>query len=435
MQDRSNLGTAPLMRDRFGSVDPEGIMPVRALHLAASGGYPMGRSVNLMVVAGESSGDRHAARLIASLRSDFPGEAFNFFGSAGRKMKEQGVEPVVDAERMAIMGGLEIAKELPMFVRAFRKLKKAARAQNPDAAILVDFPDFNIRLAKSLKRQGVPVIYYISPQVWAWKQRRVEKIKRSVDLLLSILPFEKEFYESRGFDRVVYVGNPTAEDVTPLFDAREFRRRHGISDNERIVSLLPGSRSVEFRHIVPELTGAASILGAKFPDTRFVVPLAPAREREEFEDAVRKGGGLGASILERLIFVKGETYEAVAASEAAAVTSGTATLETAVLGTPMVVVYKLSQLNFRAIRPFVSIDTFSLVNLIAGKRLAVELIQGDLNAATLSAELERLMEPEINRQFRDELESVRGVLGSVDASRNAAREVMNLVSSNYESSG
>lgn len=380
-----------------------------------------------MIVAGESSGDSHAAHLVGALRDRFPDTSFEFFGSAGRKMREVGVEPVVEAEKMAIMGGLEIARELPMFIRAYRKLRAQAVRRRPDAVILVDFPDFNLRLASSLKKRGLKIIYYISPQLWAWKRGRLRTINRSVDRLLSILPFEEQFFRENGFDRVTYVGSPIASDVKANLGREEFFLKHFLDPRSPLVALLPGSRKVEMKYVAPELVSAARLMAARNPSVQFVVPLAPSRSEKEFREAVRSSGAEGTALPGKLFFVAGETYEALAASDAAAVTSGTATLEAAVLGTPMAVVYKVSRLNYRAIRPFVRIDVFGLVNLIAGKMVARELIQGDLTPESLAEEIFRLLDEKTNRSAREELALVRERLGTGDASAKAADEVMKTI--------
>lgn len=387
----------------------------------------MDQALKLMIVAGEASGDSHAAHLVEALRERFPDIAFEFFGSAGRRMREAGVEAVVEAEKMAIMGGLEIARELPMFIRAYRKLRSDAAERRPDAVILVDFPDFNLRLARSLKKRGFRIIYYISPQLWAWKRGRLKSISRSVDRLLSILPFEESFYRSHGFDRVTYVGSPVASGVKAKLGKEEFCRKHGLDPAAPLVALLAGSRKVELKHIAPELIGAARLMEARDPAIQFVVPLAPSRSEREFRGIADEADTESGALPEKLIFVTGETYEALAASDAAAVTSGTATLEAAVLGTPMAVVYKVSKLNYRAIRPFVEVDVFGLVNLIAEKEVARELIQDDLTPEALADELFRLLDEETNRSVRNDLKAVREKLGTGDASAKAADEVMKTI--------
>ena len=325
---------------------------------------------------------------------------------------------------MAIIGALEIARELPMFIRSFRALKREALRQRPDAVVLVDFPDFNLRLARSLSKSGIPVIYYISPQVWAWKRFRIRLIAKHVGLLLSILPFEKHFFGEFGFERVEYVGNPVAGEVAASVSRADFRKSLGIPAETPLISLLPGSRRVELKFMVPELLSAAEHVLKTRPDARFLMPLAPARSREEIVSAA-ESAGYGRQRLDELVeIVENSTYDALNASDAAAVTSGTATLEAGVIGTPLAVVYKASRLNYRLLRPFISIDTFGLVNLVAGKRIAKELIQDDLYAESLGEELLRLLDGEVNARARRELASVKAKLGGPDASARAAAAVM-----------
>lgn len=384
----------------------------------------MEQQIKMMIVAGESSGDSHAARLVRALKKDFPRHEFDFFGSAGIHMREAGVRAVVDAERMAIIGAAEIARELPMFLRSFRTLKREALRERPDAAVLVDFPDFNLRLARSLSKSGIPVIYYISPQVWAWKRFRVRLIAKYVGLLLSILPFEKDFYSECGFGRVEYVGNPVAGEVAPSVSREDFRERLGVSAETPLISLLPGSRRVELKHMVPELLAAAEYVRKNRPEARFLMPLAPARSRDEIVSAA-ESAGFGSARLEGLVeIIENATYDALNASDAAAVTSGTATLEAGVIGTPLAVIYKASRLNYLLLRPLISIDTFGLVNLVAGKRIAKELIQDDLTAESLGEELLRLLDREVNADARRELASVKEKLGGPHASARAAAAVM-----------
>jgi len=420
------IQSALKMRAMFKRVDrlyndraPAGGMP---------GILPMKDTLKIMIVAGEASGDSHAARLIRSLKKSYPDKNFDFFGCAGEHMRAEGVRGVVEAEGLAIIGGLEIARELPMFIGAFRRLRKAAAAERPDAAVLVDFPDFNLRLARSLRRMGIPVIYYISPQVWAWKKYRVRAIRRNVDLLLSILPFEKDFYASNGFDRVEYVGNPIADEVGPSVSREEFCRRHSIDAEKPIISLLHGSRRVEMKYILPDLVRTAFEMNRVDPNVQFIVPLAPSRTVDEVRKTLEESGISPDKALELISVVSNETYDALNASDAAAVASGTATLEAAVIGTPLAVVYKASRLNYRLLRPLISIDTFGLVNLVAGKVVAKELIQDDFTPQVLSEELFRLLQPDLNSKKREELSAVRDELRSADASVSAAKAVFTVAS-------
>jgi lipid-A-disaccharide synthase len=367
-----------------------------------------------MLVVGEASGDAHAAGLAKRLREISP--EIKFFGATGAKMREAGVETIVKADDLSIVGLLEIGRALPMFWQTFQKLKKSAIERKPDAVILVDFPDFNLKLAKSLKKQGLTVIYYISPQLWAWRKYRIRTIKNSVDLMLTILPFEKDWYAKEGFHQVEYVGNPLAGEIKAETTKEEFCQKHGLDSQKPIVSLLPGSRHKEIVRILPVLLETAVLMSKQNNNLQFAVAMASTRRMTEFETAKSKIQDLPES----LIVVQNETWDALNASDAAAVTSGTATLETAIIGTPMVIVYKTSAVNYKLLRPLIDVPHFGLINLIAQERLATELIQDDFTKETLSAELFRLLEVNENQKMRGRLTEVTETLGHGGTARRAA---------------
>ena len=378
-----------------------------------------------MIVSGEASGDLHAAKLVRELRKAFPGE-LETFGSAGPKMRDEGVEPVVVADELSIVGLLEIGRSLPMFVNAYRALKRAAKVQRPDVAILVDFPDFNLKLARSLKKQGINVVYYISPQLWAWRSYRVHTIKKYVDLMISILPFEKEWYARRGVTNVEYVGSPLAREVHPSRSKDVFCRDHQIDPTRPVISLLPGSRHKEIVRILPELAKAASKLAELRPDAQFVIAVASDRSIPDVKRILQKVEREVDLPVDLWVTV-GETFDALNASDAAAVTSGTATLEAAIIGTPMAIVYKTSAINYKLLRPLISVEHFGLVNLIAGERIAAEQIQDEFTPDALAIELDRLLRPEINSEMRAKLNSAAEQLGRGGASKRAAEAIIRLM--------
>ncbi|HEX8920785.1 MAG TPA: lipid-A-disaccharide synthase, partial [Pyrinomonadaceae bacterium] len=234
------------------------------------------KGLRLMIVAGEPSGDAHAAALVRALKEEAP-DAIEFFGATGALMREEGVETVVRSDDLAIMGLAEIAQALPKFWRAFQALKQAGIERRPEAVILVDWPDFNLRLARALHRKGVRVIYYISPQLWAWRSYRVRNIRRDVDLLLAILPFEPEWYEARKVAHVRFVGHPLVGEALPRYGREEFCRRNQLDPSRPIIALLPGSRRKELERILPAMLDAASLISKEQPDTQFVLALAANR--------------------------------------------------------------------------------------------------------------------------------------------------------------
>ena len=364
-----------------------------------------------MIVAGEPSGDAHAAALVKALRER--GE-LDLFGATGPLMREVGVETIVNSDELAIMGIVEVGRVFQKFLKAFRKLKAAAIEQEPDAVVLVDWPEFNLRLASSLHRRGLKVIYYISPQLWAWRPRRIRNIKRDVDLLLSILPFEAEWYKAREVDHVEFVGHPLSGEVKARFGREEFCRRNDLDPARPIVSFLPGSRIKELQRILPPMIETIKQLHTSRPDVQSVVVVAPSRSVKE----IREITSTNVKLIEH------QTREALAASDAAAIASGTATLEAALLETPMVVVYKESPINWHTLGRLITVEHYGLVNLVAGREIAKELMQDQLTAENLSAGLLQLLEPETNKAMRESLREVARRLGQPGASERAAELIL-----------
>lgn len=381
-----------------------------------------------MVVAGEASGDAHAAKLIKAIQESAPETTFSFFGAVSHKLREAGAQTIVNADELSIVGLPEIAKALPTFLRAFRDLRNAAIQRKPDAVILVDFPDFNLKLAKSLKKLGFSVVYYISPQLWAWRKYRLRTIRDHVDLLITILPFEKDWYAKRGVHHVEYVGSPLAMEVHADISKEDFCRKYGLDSDKKIVSLLPGSRHKEIVRILPLMLEASSLMAKLDAEIQFVVAFASVKNKEEFDSELSAANKRGSCMPKMLIYVQNETYNALNASDAAAVTSGTATLETGIIGTPMAIVYKTSIFNYKLMRPLISVEHFGLINLIAGERVSKELIQDDFTAKSLGKEMFRLLDPAENQSVRKKLKEVTETLGHGGASKRAAEAVLKILS-------
>jgi lipid-A-disaccharide synthase len=367
-----------------------------------------------MIVAGEPSGDAHAAALVRALRER---AELDFFGATGPLMRDAGVETIVNSDELAIMGIVEVGRVFSKFIRAFRKLKTTAIEKSPDAVVLVDWPEFNLRLASSLHRRGLKVIYYISPQLWAWRPRRVMNIKRDVDLLLSILPFEIEWYRDHGVEHVEFVGHPLAGEVKTRFGREEFCRRNDLDPARPIVSFLPGSRIKELQRILPPMVEAIERLQSARPDVQAIVVVAPSRTVAEFREIASTGVRL----------IEEQTREALGASDAAAIASGTATLEAALLETPMVVVYKESPINWHTLGRLITVPHFGLVNLVAGKEIAKELMQDEFTGQNLMTEILKLLEPEKNKSMRESLRDVAHKLGDPGASSRAAALILNFL--------
>jgi len=320
------------------------------------------------------------------------------------------------------MGVTELGGSIKKLLRAFRVLRQRADLENPDLVILVDFPDFNLKLAKSLKKRGHTIIYYISPQLWAWRKYRVATIRKYVDLMLTILPFENAWYEAQGVNHAEYVGHPLANEVTAVRSKGEFCRDTGLDESKPIISLLPGSRHKEISFTLPVMLEAATSMTAADGNIQFVVPIVSNKDRADVDAAIKR-----IAPKANLTVVEGATYDALNASDAAAVTSGTATLETGIIGTPLVIVYKGTALNYALLKPLISVEHYGLINLIAGERIAKELIQHELTPESVAAELTRLLEPQVNAAMRQRLRDASDNLGHGGASRRAAQAVLRLI--------
>jgi lipid-A-disaccharide synthase len=372
-----------------------------------------------MIVAGEASGDKHGANLVIALRTLQPDLPFDFFGSGGDEMRAAGVETLVDIREVAIMGLIEVSRALPKFLQVFRRLRRAALEREPALVILIDWPEFNLRLAKKLNSDRQRVIYYISPQVWAWRSYRINAIKRFVEKMLVILPFEKDYFERNGVE-VDYVGHPLLDSVNVTATRAEFCSRYNFDREQPIVALLPGSRNSEIKYILQPLLDAARQLNRSRPKLQFALPLARTLSREE---VAKK-----ADQITNLRLIENDTYNALAAAELAVVASGTATLETAVIGTPLIIVYRASTLNWRLFRPLINVPFVGMPNLIAGREIAPELLQYDLNPERLAKQItEMLDDPDRLSRLRADLTEVRKALGAANASERAARRILEML--------
>ncbi len=368
----------------------------------------------ILIVAGEASADLHASRALEELKRLRPG--IQAFGVGGPRLRDAGLEALAPAEDISVMGLAEVLPRIPRILGILRALSRAAAERRPKAALLVDLPDFNLRLAGKLKKLGIPVIYYVSPTIWAWRRGRARKIAKVVDRMLCILPFEERLYDGTGVS-ARFVGHPLAERAAPA-EPERYREDLGLPLSRTTVALVPGSRPSELRRIFPAMLDAAERIRAVRPDAQFVVPIAPTLQREQLEPYLA-----GHRTIE-VKLVDGRAEEVVGASDAALVKSGTSTLETALMLRPMVVVYRLSWLTYLVARVLVRIAHFALVNILAGRGLVPELLQGEASPERMAAEIERLLG---DRDAREEqlrgLREVRSSLGEPGAARRVAEEV------------
>jgi lipid-A-disaccharide synthase len=371
--------------------------------------------MDVLVVAGEASGDRHAADVVAALRARQP--ELRFFGMGGQHLEAQGVELIHGAHEISVMGITEVLPKIPRILQVLGDIAEAARARRPVAALLVDVPDFNLRLAKRLKTLAVPVAWYISPMVWAWRPGRVKAIAARVDRMMCILPFEEDFYRGTPV-QARYVGNPVVEQIPAPRTPAAWRRELGIAENGRILAVLPGSRRSEIARILPTLAISARALAAENRGLRVIVPVAPGLDKTTITPAFT---GLEA------IFLDGRAAEAVGASDVAVVASGTATLEAGLMQRPLVVVYRLAAVSYLVGRAMVKLPYFSLINLLAGRAVVPELLQGELTTEAVAREVRSLWRGPARDTQLAGLEEVRARLGSSGAAARAASIVLELV--------
>jgi len=375
------------------------------------------RPLQILISAGETSGDIHAARLVHALRSRTGAE---FFGMGGPHMRDAGVETIVDSREVAVLGLAETITHIPAVLRALRRLEGEARLRKPHLAILVDSWGVHVRLAKRLKKQGIRLVYFISPQVWAWRKGRVRTIRGIFEKVLVIFPFEQAFYEREGV-AAEFVGNPLVEEVRATKSRAEFALAHGLNASAPIITLLPGSRRSELRYHVPVLAAAIQELAAD-ENLQFVVAAAPGM-RNELE--------LLRVTAAAVIVVENETYNALAAADCSVVASGTATVEAALLDAPCVVIYRLSWVTAEVVRRLMKTPYVAMINVIAGRLVAPELIQENFTVAKVVAEVRRLLDDSNARaQMISGLREVRARLGAAGAIERAADAIVTMLARN-----
>ncbi len=373
-----------------------------------------------MIVAGERSGDVYGAGLAAALRERLGG--VEIFGCGGDAMRRAGVETTVDAHVVAVAGIVEVVSSLPRIYRAFRTLLADVDRRRPQLAVLIDFPDFNLRLAKKLKHRGIPVVYFVSPQVWAWRPGRVKQIKATVAKMLCLFDFEEELYRHAGVP-VEYVGHPLVDLVKPTLSRPEFFAKAGLDLNTPTVALLPGSRQKEVVFNLPCMLDAATRL-ALARKIQFVIPVAETLEPPWLEATLREHY-VGRAVVRT---VTGSTYDVLHHSDVAVVASGTATLEAALSERPMVVVYRVSSLTWLIGKLLVKVPHYSMVNLLARKPLVPELMQNEFTAQSVAARVEYLLDsPEARHTMAQELRSLRTRLGPGGAIGRAADAVVGVL--------
>jgi len=378
--------------------------------------------VRILISAGEASGEFYGAELMKALRRQVtPETAIEFFGVGGEQMRNAGCDLLVDAREIAEVGIVEVIKHIPNIYRRFRQVVREAERRRPDAAVLIDFPDFNLRLAAELQKQRVPVIYYVSPQLWAWKQRRIERVRRYVKEMLVIFPFEEKFYRERGV-AAKFVGHPLADLPAPSVTREQFAREYKLDPGKQWIALLPGSRRAEVARILPLLLRTVQLLG---PDYVYTVPVASTLSEDWIASFLR--GYHGPPIT----FTR-DARATLLHARGAAVASGTSTLEASLIGTPFVMVYCVAPLTWRLGRRLVKVDRFAMVNLIAERDVVPELVQADFTPQRLSEELRKILSDGRPREamiegFRDVRRRLEPAEPAGNASERAAQAVLKIV--------
>ena len=358
----------------------------------------------IFVSAGEASGERYGAMLIEAVRALRPDT--EFFGLGGTAMEAAGCERIVRAEDIAVMGITEVLRHMPRIYKEYRRLVHSIRARKPDVAVLIDFPDVNFRLAKELKRSGIPVVYFVSPQLWAWKQYRVRWVRERVSKMLVIFPFEEKYYRDRGVD-AEFVGHPLADLPLPTISREDYASQYKLDPAKEWIALLPGSRGKELRHNLPVMAGAANLLGASY---EFLLPAAATLDPEWVRRRVAQCQNALPGI-DLPIHVVEDARAALFHARASVVASGTATVEAALIGNPFIAVYRLSDFSYAVASRLVDLPHVAMVNLIAGDRIVPELIQDDFTPENIVRTLQPLLEKTGYRsQMLEELKSVRTAL-------------------------
>jgi lipid-A-disaccharide synthase len=375
-------------------------------------------SPHIMLVAGEASGDLFGSYLAQELNALDPNLTLS--GIGGIQMKKAGVKIEADLTKMAMIGVTEVIKHYFTLKDVFNSFLKKIKEQRPQAVILIDFPGFNLRLAKEIKALGIKVIYYISPKVWAWNEQRVAAIKRHVDLMLVVFPFEKDFYAKFDY-AVTFVGHPLMDQMKVETSKPEFLETNGLDDDKLTLGLLPGSRRGEIERLLPVMLQTASVLSKEFPQLQFLLPQAPTIDRTLLDQYIQPSG-LPIKIIEN------QTYDCINACDICLVASGTATLETALLEKPMVVVYKTSLVTWLIGKNVVKIPRISLVNIMAGKCVVPELLQFQATAPRLAKALKDIFTDDKRRdEMKAELRSIKKSFGTQKASQRAAQEILKFI--------
>jgi lipid-A-disaccharide synthase len=372
---------------------------------------------SILIIAGENSGEKYGAGLVHQFKKLNP--SFSFFGIGGKHMSAEGVEIIFPMEKLAVVGAIEVISHLPRLKMIFGQLEKEISERRPVASVLIDSPDFNLRLAKKIKKLSIPVLYYISPTVWAWRKGRLKIIKRAVDKILLIFPFEEKIYESYGIP-ATYIGHPLQERVQINLSKENFLQKHELNSQKKLITLLPGSRKSEVKYHMPVLAKAIQKIRKEIP-AQFILVLAENIDEYSLSRHVPTGS-------DHLRVLTEDHYESIAHSDLVLSCCGTANLESALLETPFISFYRLSPLTYYAGVKFIRIKNYSIVNILAGNKIVPELIQRDFSPENIYQETKRILDSEeIRLKMISNFRKIKESLGDKKASQNAARELEKLI--------
>ena len=357
----------------------------------------------VMIVAGEASGDLYGARLAAQMLRRDPN--IRFFGMGGDRMRDEGVETLINADDMAVMGLVEVVAHARVIFRAYTCLKSILFSERPDLLVLIDYQEFNQILARAAKRAGVRVLFFISPQFWAWRPGRVKKMARIVDHMAVLFPFEVTPYEREGVP-VTFVGHPLLDIVYPSLEHGEAHKLFGLDPSRRTVGLFPGSRRSEIRQLFGDIIGAAKLLNERYAGLQFILPLAPSLTRQDLEPALSTSGV-------EIVVVEGRIYDVMQLCDAAITVSGTVTLELTLMGVPMVIIYRVSPFTYHVGKLLVKIEHMGICNIVGGERIVPELLQDEVTPEGIAREVGRMLTDEAYlNEMKVKLARVRSLLGS-----------------------
>lgn len=370
----------------------------------------------ILIISGEPSGDLHASNLVKDLRTKDP--SLKFFGMGGPASRKAGVDILYDISGLALIGVVEVLKNLSRIKDAFRAILSKVSSEKPDLAILVDYPGFNLRIAKELSKRGIPVIYFISPQVWIWHKNRIHEIKRYSKKILVLFRFEEDLYKKHGVN-VEFVGHPLIDIVKTTSSKNDTFKRYSLDPARPLISLLPGSRAMEVRNLLETMIKAAGLIAGQVSGVQFAISKYEAIDAKLYEDAVRSSAGADIRIVE------GDTYNIVGHSDLAIVASGTATLETALLGTPLVITYRTHPVTAFLARLVAKVDLIGLPNIIAGSMIVPEFVQEDATSEKIAGGALLILKDENTKAaMKRSLAAVKTSLGGGGASLRAAKAVI-----------